>query len=370
MSRASQRAVARPRRAQPCSDHSAREKLLASRTRAAIQLHPGWRRLFPAGATRAARRARHGLHPRLGHSGRRSISTAWRRRRRDVPTRLDELLAFVPDAARGFVATSSPGTTRALHARARAACLAGGCGWRMPRRPVRVRRPSSARRLPPPEDHRRRRPAGVLRRHRSDGPSLGHAAHRVEEPARTTPTGHGLRAVSRSPAMVCGPAAASLGALARDRWRTLGEEKCRRSAQSAIDLWPPDVTPDLTDVDVAVARTVPPSDSQPAIRECEALFLDSIARGDAHDLHRKPVLHERPAGRGAGRATAANRTDPKSWSSAPKECARLAREQHDGRLSGRRAFKRLTAADRTTGCGSSIRSHRGRWTCRRSSTPR
>jgi uncharacterized membrane protein YdjX (TVP38/TMEM64 family) len=37
------------------------------------------------------------------------------------------------------------------------------------------------------------------------------------------------------------------------------------------------VTPDLTDVDVAIARTVPGSDTQPAVRECETLFLDSIA---------------------------------------------------------------------------------------------
>ena len=43
------------------------------------------------------------------------------------------------------------------------------------------------------------------------------------------------------------------------------------------DLWPADLTPDLTDVDVAIARTLPDSETQPAIRECEALFLDSIA---------------------------------------------------------------------------------------------
>ena len=42
-------------------------------------------------------------------------------------------------------------------------------------------------------------------------------------------------------------------------------------------LWPDGFEPDLTDIDVAIARTVPPSESEPAIRECERLFVDAIA---------------------------------------------------------------------------------------------
>ena len=41
-------------------------------------------------------------------------------------------------------------------------------------RAVRLRRSPSSRRLASPEDRRRGRPAGLLRRHRSDQPSLGH----------------------------------------------------------------------------------------------------------------------------------------------------------------------------------------------------
>ena len=59
------------------------------------------------------------------------------------------------------------------------------------------------------------------------------------------------------------------------RWERTG---CRPSTAPTEDLWPSDITPDLTDVDVAIARTMPASESQPAIRECEALFLDSIAQ--------------------------------------------------------------------------------------------
>ena len=44
------------------------------------------------------------------------------------------------------------------------------------------------------------------------------------------------------------------------------------------DLWPSDIAPDLTSVHVAISRTMPASEAHPAIRECEALFHDSIAR--------------------------------------------------------------------------------------------
>jgi phosphatidylserine/phosphatidylglycerophosphate/cardiolipin synthase-like enzyme/uncharacterized membrane protein YdjX (TVP38/TMEM64 family) len=106
------------------------------------------------------------------------------------------------------------------------------------------------------------------------------SAHRVEEPSRVS-AGEPYGPYHEIQAMVSGPAAASLGALARDRWRALGEDRLpppgatRPSARP--DLWPADATPDLTDVDVAIARTVPQSDRHPAVRECEALFLDAIA---------------------------------------------------------------------------------------------
>jgi phospholipase D1/2 len=104
------------------------------------------------------------------------------------------------------------------------------------------------------------------------------SAHRVEEPARTTPMGKAYGPYHEVQAMVSGPVAASLGLLARDRWRALGEERMPAVSASSENLWPSGVTPDLTDVDVATARTVPRSETQPATRECEALFLDSIAQ--------------------------------------------------------------------------------------------
>jgi phospholipase D1/2 len=78
-------------------------------------------------------------------------------------------------------------------------------------------------------------------------------------------------------AMVCGPVAARLGTLARRRWQALGETLPPAVPAALDDVWPDAVEPDLTDIDVAIARTAPPSDSEPAIRECERLFVDSIA---------------------------------------------------------------------------------------------
>jgi phosphatidylserine/phosphatidylglycerophosphate/cardiolipin synthase-like enzyme/uncharacterized membrane protein YdjX (TVP38/TMEM64 family) len=102
-------------------------------------------------------------------------------------------------------------------------------------------------------------------------------AHRVDEPARVSLGGKPYGPYHEVHTMVAGPVATSLGVLARDRWRALGEERLPPVQPSSDDLWPADVTPDLSDVDVAIARTVPGSGTQPSIRECETLFLDSIA---------------------------------------------------------------------------------------------
>jgi len=102
-------------------------------------------------------------------------------------------------------------------------------------------------------------------------------AHRPDEPHRVTPLGTEYGPYHEVQAMVEGPAAASLGVLARNRWRALGAERLPPMGRFEEHLWPADVTPDFTDVDVAISRTMPGWDSQPAVRECEALFFDSIA---------------------------------------------------------------------------------------------
>ena len=101
--------------------------------------------------------------------------------------------------------------------------------------------------------------------------------HRIEEPARKTTLGVAYGPYHEVQAMVSGPAAKSFGVLARDRWRALEGESVSPLDTSHDDLWPAGVVPDLTNVDVAIARTIPGSPATPAVRECEALVYDSIA---------------------------------------------------------------------------------------------
>jgi phospholipase D1/2 len=103
------------------------------------------------------------------------------------------------------------------------------------------------------------------------------AAHRVEEPLRVNASGSPYEPYHEVQAMVSGPVAASLGTLVRRRWQAVGETPPPVAPASLGGLWPDGVDPDLTGIDVGIARTFPPSESEPAIRECERLFVDSIA---------------------------------------------------------------------------------------------
>ena len=77
-------------------------------------------------------------------------------------------------------------------------------------------------------------------------------------------------------AAVDGPAAAALGELARDRWRTA----TGRSLEP-VDVehggWPSGLEPTLRGVDVGIARTLPELDERSEVREVEALNLAAIA---------------------------------------------------------------------------------------------
>jgi phosphatidylserine/phosphatidylglycerophosphate/cardiolipin synthase-like enzyme/uncharacterized membrane protein YdjX (TVP38/TMEM64 family) len=196
----------------------------------------------------------------------------------DAPTRLDKLLVHIArrrPALRCYLLTWDYG---ALYTLERDPLTRWRLGWRMPRgirlgfddhHPVGG---SHHQKIVVVDDQLAFCGGIDLTAHRWDT-----CAHRPEEPARVTPLGAAYGPYHEVHAMVTGPAAASLGELARDRWRALGTKPLPPVATSSEDLWPRDITPDLTDVDVAIARTMPESGSTPAIRECEALFMDSIA---------------------------------------------------------------------------------------------
>ena len=77
--------------------------------------------------------------------------------------------------------------------------------------------------------------------------------------------------------MVNGPVASALGELARDRWRAATRRNLPLTEHGRPDpLWPEDVTADLSDVPVGIARTAPGFGTSASVGEVEALFLDSL----------------------------------------------------------------------------------------------
>ncbi len=75
---------------------------------------------------------------------------------------------------------------------------------------------------------------------------------------------------------VDGEAAQALAGIARARWEAATGRKLPPVPALAGDPWPPHLHCDLTDVDVAFARTLPESTTRPGIHEVEALYLDMI----------------------------------------------------------------------------------------------
>ena len=167
--------------------------------------------------------------------------------------------------------------------------------------------------------------------------------HRLEEPARKTIMGRPYGPYHEVQAMVSGPAATSLGVLARDRWRSIGYDHLPSIGTASDDLWPSAVSPDLTGVDVAISRTLPPSNGQPGVRECEALFLDSIARAKRLIyIENQYFTDDTLASALAARLAEAD--GPEVVIVVPKECFGWLERQSMGAFRDA-AFRRMTDAD-------------------------
>jgi phospholipase D1/2 len=99
--------------------------------------------------------------------------------------------------------------------------------------------------------------------------------HRANEPRRTAydkpyPPFHDLMVA------MDGDAARQLAAIARDRWHAATGTRLKPVTTSA-DPWPTGLAPTLRDIEVGIARTMPPKGETPALREIEKLYLDTIA---------------------------------------------------------------------------------------------
>lgn len=102
--------------------------------------------------------------------------------------------------------------------------------------------------------------------------------HGCNEPGRCDPDGKPYRPYHDVQALVDGAAARALGELCRDRWHRATGRRARPVDEApANDPWPRHVEPDITAVDVAIARTDPGYVTGQAVEEIRHLYVDSIA---------------------------------------------------------------------------------------------
>ncbi|HEX8751437.1 MAG TPA: VTT domain-containing protein [Nitrospira sp.] len=107
--------------------------------------------------------------------------------------------------------------------------------------------------------------------------------HPASHPSRLLQNKRPCRPFHDVQLMVSGPVAAALGDLTRQRWkRATSRAIPLHPASSEEDLWPDEEEADLSRISVAIARTVPPFDGQPAVNEVETLFLDSLEKARRH----------------------------------------------------------------------------------------
>ena len=102
---------------------------------------------------------------------------------------------------------------------------------------------------------------------------------RLDDPRRVDLSGVPYPPFHDVQAMVDGKAAAALAELARVRW-THGACERAPPLRPTGDPWPRSITPDLTDIDLGIARTSPALDDEDEVREVAALFFDMVDRAE------------------------------------------------------------------------------------------
>ena len=100
--------------------------------------------------------------------------------------------------------------------------------------------------------------------------------HKIDDPRRKDPNGKPYGPVHDLQIMVSGDSASALGELFVDRWKwatgaPIGVTDCQSN-----DIWPDNLVPDIKDVKVAIARTLPAYKDRREIYEVENLYLDGI----------------------------------------------------------------------------------------------
>ena len=100
--------------------------------------------------------------------------------------------------------------------------------------------------------------------------------HRYRDPQRVDASGHLYMPWHDATTAIQGPAARTLGELARERWRHSGAGDLE-PIKDECEVWPEELAADFDDVEVGIARTRPQMPDQTEVREIEALFVAQIA---------------------------------------------------------------------------------------------
>ena len=104
------------------------------------------------------------------------------------------------------------------------------------------------------------------------------SAHDVDNKQRIDPDGKPYPPFHDVQMLVDAEAAKALGYLARERWRiAAGNEAVELNTGIESDPWPASCEVAQEEVDIGVARTLPPYKDRDEVREVERLYLDSIA---------------------------------------------------------------------------------------------
>lgn len=100
--------------------------------------------------------------------------------------------------------------------------------------------------------------------------------HEPNAPYRRRSNGQAYPPVHDVQMMADGAAAAALGVLVRERWRLATGCELGIGNHAATDPWPPSITPDIRNVDIAISRTIPRFNGAGEILELRQLYLDAI----------------------------------------------------------------------------------------------
>ncbi|MBN2033276.1 MAG: VTT domain-containing protein [Deltaproteobacteria bacterium] len=104
--------------------------------------------------------------------------------------------------------------------------------------------------------------------------------HLFDDPRRKNPDGNSYSPFHDIQMAVRGEAAATLGELFRDRWEQATGNRINLNKSESVSPWPKNLHPDISDIEVAISRTLPAYKGREEVREVEQLYLDGIGAAE------------------------------------------------------------------------------------------